>query len=112
MNELIKAAKAVIEKWDLIKPEQVPAYIKELHAAVERAENPPADYNAWTAKNAGEVLSAHEVWTAAQQAERERIRARAKIAAEKVWRAGDWFIGPQDHILEKFVDALLEDDDE
>jgi len=47
-----------------------------------------------------------------QQAERERIRARAKLAADKVWKAGDWFIGPQHHILEKFVDALLEENDE
>lgn len=43
-----------------------------------------------------------------QQFERERIRARAKIAAEKVWRAGDWYIGPQHFMLEQFVDALVD----
>lgn len=43
------------------------------------------------------------------QLERDRIRARAKLAAEKTWRAGDWYIGPQHANLEKFVDALLEE---
>ena len=46
------------------------------------------------------------------QAERERIRARAQIAAEKTWKAGDWYIGPQHNMIERFVDALLEESDE
>lgn len=47
MSELLDAAKAVIEKWDLIKPEQVPSYIKELHAAVDRAETAIKDTDAY-----------------------------------------------------------------
>lgn len=42
----------------------------------------------------------------------DRIRARVKLAAEKTWKAGDWYIGPQHNNIEKFVDALLEDGDE
>ena len=51
-------------------------------------------------------------WQEGVQAERERIRARAKIAAEKTWRAGDWYIGPQHANMERFVAELLEDGDE
>lgn len=47
-----------------------------------------------------------------QQFERNRIRAIAKIAAEKTWRAGDWYVGPQHNMIEKFVEELLEDGDE
>lgn len=46
------------------------------------------------------------------QIERERIRARAQIAAEKTWRAGDWYIGPQHNMIEQFVESLLEQSDE
>lgn len=77
MNELLQAAKAVIAQWDRNGyPVELVMWepIKQLRAAVERAENPPAGYGEWTSKNAGKVLSAHEVWTAAQQAERERCR--------------------------------------
>lgn len=58
------------------------------------------------------TVKAKDCWTAAQQAERERIRARARIAAEKTWKAGGCYVGPQHYIIEKFVDALLEDGDE
>lgn len=51
-------------------------------------------------------------WDAGVEAERERIRAIAKIAAEKTWRDGDWYVGPQHNMIEKFIDALLEDGDE
>lgn len=53
-----------------------------------------------------------EVYADAVRIERERIRARAKAAAEKTWRAGDWYIGPQHANLAKFIDALLEDGDD
>ena len=58
------------------------------------------------------IRDAKTGWNAGIQAERERIRSRAKLAADKVWKAGDWFIGPQHANMEKFVDALLEDGDE
>ena len=47
-----------------------------------------------------------------QQAERERIRARVKLAMEKTWKAGDWYVGPRIEIMEKFVETLMEDGDE
>lgn len=80
MSELIEAAKAVIEKWDLIKPDQVPAYIKELHAAVERAEKQePIGFKRWCQLNAvfapNYVQWFESAWTAAQQAEQERIKS-------------------------------------
>ena len=80
MNELISAAKAVIAEWD----DQQVVGDRNLRAAVERAENAPADYNEWTANNAGKVLSAYEVWTAAQQAMRERIK-------DLFNQSSDWF---------------------
>ena len=46
------------------------------------------------------------------QIERERIRARAILAAEKTWKAGDQYIGPQYFILEQFVEELLREGDE
>lgn len=73
MNELIQAAKAVIADWDRYQNAHF-ASVNTLRAAVEKTENPPIDYNEWTRKNAGKVLSAHEVWTAAQQADRARIK--------------------------------------
>ena len=92
MNELIKAAKAVIEKWDLIKPDQVPAYIKELHAAVERAEKPPAYFMEWWETfplKTDDVVPAVHAWeagfTAAQQAEREKIKDIIKGHASGGW---------------------------
>lgn len=72
MKELLEAAKAVIDNWDKHWP--LDKLLNDLKSAVERADNPPADYNEWTSKNSGKVLSAHEVWTAAQQADRERIK--------------------------------------
>lgn len=110
MNDLITAAKTVIDWLEGDYPSEL--HRDRLIAAVERAENPPADYSEWTAKNSGKVLSAHEVWTAAQQADRNRIRSRAKLASEKTWKAGDWYVGPQHNMIEKFVDSLLEDGDD
>lgn len=54
-------------------------------------------------------VAVDDAYRQGQQAERERIRARAKLAAEKTWKDGDWYIGPQHNMIEKFVDALLED---
>lgn len=74
MNELIEAAKAVIERWDAHHVVIDGTLVADLRAAVERAENPPADYNEWTARHSGQTVSPYELWTAAQQAERERCR--------------------------------------
>ena len=110
MSSLLNAAKAVIEKWDLIKPDQVPAYIKELHAAVERAEKQEAMSELAIAAKLSTALY-KEGYEDGQQAERERIRSRVQIAAEKTWKAGDWYVGPQHNMIEKFVEELLRDDD-
>ena len=74
MNELIAAAKAVIERWDAHHVVIDGTLVADLRAAVERAENPPANYNEWTARHSGQTVSPYELWTAAQQAERERCR--------------------------------------
>ena len=44
------------------------------------------------------------------QIERERIRARAKIAAEKTFKAGGYYVGPQHYLIEQFVEELLRED--
>ena len=117
MSELIEAAKAVIAEWD----ERLVVGDRNLRAAVERAEKQEAvGFYEWlktwhkTNRYEGRPLAPSEktIWTAAQQAERERIRARVQMAAEQVWKAGDLYIGPQHANMEKFVDALLEDGDE
>ena len=59
-----------------------------------------------------ESIRSEAGFDAGVQLERERIRDRAKIAAEKTWKAGDLYIGPQHNMIEKFVNALLEDGDE
>ena len=50
------------------------------------------------------------VWNAAQQAERERIRARVMQAAVKSWHGYDLTIGVPYVRLKAFTDALLEDE--
>ena len=58
----------------------------------------------------------HEVWAAAQAAERERIKSRVKEAAESIWAVRDLvdnryglYIGPPLNTLEEFVNRLLEE---
>ena len=83
MRELINAAKAVIERWDMPTWKDVPAtaeYIARLRAAVERAENQESvGFEEWwesTGKKYWpyDYLATESAWTAAQQAERERCR--------------------------------------
>ena len=75
MNELLDAAKAVIEaantgdRW---------CAIANLKTAVERAENPQTDFDKWWEQTEiwpSEYTAAASAWTAAQQAERERIKS-------------------------------------
>lgn len=91
MSSLLNAAKAVIDaantgdRW---------CAIARLRDAVERAENPPANYNEWTARHSGQTVSPYELWTAAQQAEREKwVRAVKRME--------------EDHSY-KYLDELLE----
>lgn len=114
MNELLQAAKAVIKRfsdWDCV-------HIDNLRIAVERAENPPAenppaDFREWYEGSGFDDSEwpAYAAWTAAQQAERERLRARAKMAAKKIWKAKDWYFFPGCSSIEQFVEELMEEDD-
>ena len=59
----------------------------------------------------------HEVWAAAQAAERERIKSRVKEAAGSLWSIRDQstnkpdglYIGPPLNALEQFVEKLMEE---
>ena len=80
MNDLLVAAKAVIECWDDPKEPAV-MHVDNLRAAVERAEDPPAYFMEWWETfplKTDDVVPAVHAWeagfTAAQQAERERCR--------------------------------------
>lgn len=108
MKDLVDAAKAVIEATDILDRW---CAIDNLQAAVEQVEKPPTNFVDWFALRQSKRPTYFEAWQAAQQAERERIRARAKQAAEKAL-AGDWFVGPQHVLYERFVEELLEDGDE
>lgn len=83
MSDLLKAAKAVITRWETPLWKDVPAtteYIYRLRDAVEQAEKQEADFDTWFVKNYEGVFdlaiydSIKAAWTASQQAERERIR--------------------------------------
>lgn len=114
MNDLLTAAKAVIEMWDQSPPIEHCQRRATLRAAVERAEKPPADFMGWWKTfplNTYGIVPAFHGWEAGQQAERERIRSRVQIAAEKTWPAGDWYVGPQNNNIGAFVEELLRDDD-
>ena len=132
MSELLQAAKAVIEELNSGMPHDGVSEEAEdaLRAAVERAEKQETVRlsddeirelflsNGFTIKDGCSDLkpyvfqAARAIEFAAQQAERERIRARVKLAAEKTWKAGDWYVGPQHNNIEAFVEELLRDDDE
>ena len=53
-----------------------------------------------------------DAYNDAVRIERKRIRARVRLAAISSWSASEVYIGPQFIQLQKFVDRLLEDDDE
>lgn len=80
MKDLIEAAKAVIYDWDKYQNVHHES-VAMLSAAVERAEKPPAGFEEWWDKYADlkykfvPIGQLRQLWQAAQQAERERIRA-------------------------------------
>ena len=86
MNELIEAAKAVIEMWDNSPPVEWCQRRAALRAAVERAEKQeakpwtrpiPSDFKEWWETYAlikYGMGPAYHAWSAGQQAERERIK--------------------------------------
>lgn len=79
MNDLITAAKAVIESWDNCSDRfSLGIEVDNLRAAVERAEKRDAvGFDEWWETNTvGFWKDARYIWTAAQQAERERLRQR------------------------------------
>lgn len=95
MNELLQAAKAVIESWDRIWIVGTDVKIKKLRAAVERAENPPAGFEEWWSFQGFYPVSkkyAKELWQAAQQAERERIRDIINSVLDVNGRDDDWYV--------------------
>lgn len=84
MNELLQAAKAVIDEWD-VAGQLGQVDVNYLRAAVERAEKQeakpwtkpiPTDFKEWWetyALNKYGMGPAYHAWSAGQQAERERI---------------------------------------
>ena len=102
MSELIEAAEAVIGRWDRSPLSVDSLTMNDLRDAVKQAESDKVDRD--------DALFAACMYGA--KTERERIRARAQIAAEKTWPAGDWYIGPQHNMIEKFVEELLREDDD
>lgn len=107
MNELITAAKGVIESWDHGRPIQI--RLKNLRAAVERAEKQNVtDFEEWWLDqelsdcNRG---AAKIVWTAAQQDERKRIKDI--IATLGVSGIHDMWFDCCDRLMEK-IDATTE----
>ena len=103
MSELFLAAKAAI---DILDPDDLGILamevIADLRIAVERAEIEVKKTDAY-----------EHGYIAGQKAmlrhERERIRARVRLAAISSWSASEVYIGPQFIQLQKFVDRLLED---
>ena len=114
MNELLAAAKAVIDLYEYTGTIEECEAVNRLYDAVERAENPLNDFDKWWGQTEiwpSEYTAAASAWIAAQQAERERIRARVRLAAISSWSASEVYIGPPFIQLQKFVEALLEDGD-
>ena len=96
MNELLQAAKAVIDRWDNYSTIMDSRVIHDLRAAVERAVKPPAYFDEWMANNStSEMRSADRVdlfgiWYAAQHAERERIRGEIETLKSNCSDDGEW----------------------
>lgn len=91
MNDLIKAAKAVIDTWSNLWVHVPLSSLKEQHnhgmrklrEAVDKADNLPSDFHEWYSSPdsrhlSGSYQNALETWYCAQQAairvERERIK--------------------------------------
>lgn len=106
MNELLDAAKSVIDDWD--SGDRWCA-IAHLRAAVDRAEKQEAVGFDWWWQRQGPKYcwdsyaeTARAAWTAAQQAERERIKAIIKAVGVQ-GNSDSWFAAC-DTILEKLDD--------
>ena len=93
MNELLQAAKAVIEATDTGDRW---CAIANLSAAVERAEKQEAAVQIWYRKHweamehKSRAWLSWEVWQAAQQAERERIKAVIRQFSAECSEDGEW----------------------
>lgn len=94
MNELLQAAKAVIDADDI--PTRCNA-ISKLRAAVDRAEKQDAvGFDEWWDANADlkykfvPIGQAKQLWTAAQQAERERLKEIIKQFSSECSEDGEW----------------------
>ena len=92
MNELLAAAKAVIDRWDAHHVVVDGTLIADLRAAVERAEKPSDDFMKWWRDsypiNKFGIVPAFHGWQAGQQAERERIK-------DLLGQSSDWFENDQ-----------------
>lgn len=92
MSELLRAAKAVIDLYDYTGPVDECEAINRLIDAVEQAEKPPAYFMEWWETfplKTHDVVPAVHAWeagfTAAQQAEREKIKDIIKGHASGGW---------------------------
>lgn len=88
MNDLITAAKAVIEMWDQSPPIEHCQRRATLRDAVERAEKPSVDFMEWWKTfplNTYGIVPAFHGWEAGQQAEREKIKDIIKGQASGGW---------------------------
>lgn len=89
MNELLDAAKAVIEMWDQSPPIEHCQRRATLRDAVEQAEKPSDDFMKWWRDsypiNKFGIVPAFHGWQAGQQAERERIKEIVKNHASGGW---------------------------
>lgn len=105
MNDLITSAKAVIECWDDPKEPAV-MHVDNLRAAVERAEKQETvGFDEWfptSGWNPECVEYILEVWQAAQQAERERIK---KMIGDMIDQDDPWI--HYSTLLEKIDDSTL-----
>ena len=106
MNELIKAAKAVIDQYDYTGTVEEAEAVNWLVDAVERAENPPTDFDKWWAQTEiwpSEYTAAASAWIAAQQAERGRIKEIINMFLAECSEDGEW-VNCCNELLEKIDD--------
>ena len=93
MNDLLAAAKAVIERWENHLMVLDGTLIKNLRAAVERAETVPTEFEEyWITQGfvAEERQTVLTIWSDAQQAERERLKDSIKSICAQDYEGGEW----------------------